>query len=192
MSELPRGSGARKGCAEEAVERGGGSYPRTSQANRKRGRVINPSFASPSTTLPTLPTRCATRAQADTSSTILSHSDMSDFAPSAVGLPSSAHSQRRSWQTQSNRRPGSVRSQQTRHAPAPEEPPIGRQSSRLSGNASTAQSAKWWRIRFFRGMVNDVKRRAPYYWSDWTDAWDYRVIPATVYMYFAKYGLLPH
>jgi hypothetical protein len=35
-------------------------------------------------------------------------------------------------------------------------------------------------------MINDVKRRAPFYWSDWTDAWDYRVIPATVYMYFAK------
>ena len=25
--------------------------------------------------------------------------------------------------------------------------------------------------------------------SDWTDAWDYRVVPATVYMYFAKYVL---
>jgi hypothetical protein len=36
-------------------------------------------------------------------------------------------------------------------------------------------------------MVNDIRRRAPYYWSDWTDAWDYRVVPATVYMYFAKY-----
>lgn len=36
-------------------------------------------------------------------------------------------------------------------------------------------------------MVDDVKRRAPYFLSDWTDAWDYRVVPATVYMYFAKY-----
>lgn len=35
-------------------------------------------------------------------------------------------------------------------------------------------------------MIDDVKRRAPYYLSDFTDAWDYRVIPATVYMYFAK------
>lgn len=48
---------------------------------------------------------------------------------------------------------------------------------------------KWWRIRLFRGMINDVKRRAPFYWSDWTEAWDYRVVPATVYMYFAKYVL---
>ena len=38
----------------------------------------------------------------------------------------------------------------------------------------------------FRGMINDLRRRAPYYWSDWRDAWDYRVVPATVYMYFAK------
>lgn len=35
-------------------------------------------------------------------------------------------------------------------------------------------------------MINDIKRRAPFYWSDWTDAWDYRVVPATVYMYFAN------
>ena len=33
-------------------------------------------------------------------------------------------------------------------------------------------------------MINDVRRRAPFYASDWRDAWDYRVIPATVYMYF--------
>lgn len=45
---------------------------------------------------------------------------------------------------------------------------------------------KWWKIHLFRGMINDLRRRAPYYWSDWRDAWDYRVVPATVYMYFAK------
>lgn len=62
------------------------------------------------------------------------------------------------------------------------------QLRRASLSASTQSSpSKWWRIRFFRGMMNDVKRRAPYYWSDWTDAWDYRIVPATVYMYFAKY-----
>ncbi|KAL7625046.1 hypothetical protein AAE478_004260 [Parahypoxylon ruwenzoriense] len=44
----------------------------------------------------------------------------------------------------------------------------------------------WWKIHFFRGMVNDVRRRVPYYWSDWRDAWDYRVVPSTIYMYFAK------
>jgi hypothetical protein len=30
-----------------------------------------------------------------------------------------------------------------------------------------------------RGMRNDILARAPYYWSDWTDTWNYRVIPAT-------------
>lgn len=45
---------------------------------------------------------------------------------------------------------------------------------------------RWWKIHLFRGMINDVRRRAPYYWSDFADAWDYRVVPATVYMYFAK------
>lgn len=38
----------------------------------------------------------------------------------------------------------------------------------------------------FRGMVDDVRGRAPYYRSDWTEAWDYRVVPATVFMYFAN------
>lgn len=53
--------------------------------------------------------------------------------------------------------------------------------------SSTARrTEKWWRVHLFRGMINDVRRRAPYYLSDWVDAWDYRVVPATVYMYFAK------
>jgi hypothetical protein len=51
---------------------------------------------------------------------------------------------------------------------------------------SSAPTGKWWHIRLFRGMIKDIKRRAPFYWSDWADAWDYRVVPATVYMYFAK------
>lgn len=40
-------------------------------------------------------------------------------------------------------------------------------------------SVKWWRIYWFQGMINDVKRRAPYYVSDFTDAWDYRIVPST-------------
>ncbi|KAL4897005.1 anion exchange family protein [Aspergillus ambiguus] len=92
--------------------------------------------------------------------------------------PASSHAQRRTWQTQS--RPESVQSH-----PYPQES-SGRVPSHVSDTTSSAQSPKWWRIHFFRGMINDVKRRAPYYWSDWTDAWDYRVVPATVYMYFAN------
>lgn len=44
----------------------------------------------------------------------------------------------------------------------------------------------WYKTTLFSGMVNDVKRRAPFFWSDWKDAWDYRVVPATVYMFFAN------
>ena len=51
---------------------------------------------------------------------------------------------------------------------------------------SATPRKRWWRIKYGRGMLNDIKRRAPFYWSDWRDAWDYRVVPATVYMYFAK------
>jgi hypothetical protein len=50
-----------------------------------------------------------------------------------------------------------------------------------------AADSKWWKIHYFRGMIVDVRRRLPYYVSDWADAWDYRVVPATIYMYFAKY-----
>ncbi|KAK2867881.1 hypothetical protein FQN49_003384 [Arthroderma sp. PD_2] len=64
---------------------------------------------------------------------------------------------------------------------------VTRRASREVPEASMeATDTKWWNIRFFHGMKNDIKRRAPYYWSDWRDAWDYRVVPATVYMYFAN------
>ena len=55
-----------------------------------------------------------------------------------------------------------------------------------SATSRSTHIPKWWRIRLFKGMISDVRRRAPYYWSDWKDAWDYRVIPSTVYMFFAN------
>ncbi|KLT39446.1 hypothetical protein CC85DRAFT_288567 [Cutaneotrichosporon oleaginosum] len=38
----------------------------------------------------------------------------------------------------------------------------------------------------FSGMWQDIKARAPYYVSDWTDAWNYRVIPSTWFIFFAN------
>ncbi|KAI9727642.1 MAG: hypothetical protein M1828_005870 [Chrysothrix sp. TS-e1954] len=58
--------------------------------------------------------------------------------------------------------------------------------SRTTTGASYHKPPKWWRIYWGRGMWRDVKRRAPCYGSDFLEAWDYRVIPATVYMYFAN------
>ncbi len=41
-------------------------------------------------------------------------------------------------------------------------------------------------IRPFSGIIQDIRARAPYYLSDWTDAWNYRVIPATLLIFCAK------
>lgn len=109
--------------------------------------------------------------------------------PSAPSLHprSASHSSRstpksKSWQSRNFRRssPGLPRDSQEN---------LSREVSHAPTNASSTRKRKWWRIRLFRGMINDVRRRAPFYWSDWIDAWDYRVVPATVYMYFAKYAL---
>ena len=75
----------------------------------------------------------------------------------------------------------------SKNVASPADSQNGLRRQRTRETTSSAANRKWWRIRLFRGMANDVRRRAPFYWSDWRDAWDYRVIPATVYMYFAKY-----
>ncbi|AET37336.1 Bor1p Ecym_1078 [Eremothecium cymbalariae DBVPG len=41
----------------------------------------------------------------------------------------------------------------------------------------------------FSGIMQDIKDRLPYYRSDWTDSWDYRVIPVLVETYLNN--LLP-
>ncbi|KIP02729.1 hypothetical protein PHLGIDRAFT_283464 [Phlebiopsis gigantea 11061_1 CR5-6] len=43
-----------------------------------------------------------------------------------------------------------------------------------------------WSIGLFRGITRDIRARAPYYVSDWTDAWNYRVVPAIVLIFFAN------
>ncbi|RYO94451.1 hypothetical protein DL766_008924 [Monosporascus sp. MC13-8B] len=55
-------------------------------------------------------------------------------------------------------------------------------SGDVGASSHRSTTDNWWKIYLFRGMVNDVRRRAPYYWSDWRDAWDYRVVPATIYI----------
>jgi hypothetical protein len=34
--------------------------------------------------------------------------------------------------------------------------------------------------------LRDIRARAPWYWSDWKDGWNYRVLPATALVFFAK------
>jgi hypothetical protein len=37
-----------------------------------------------------------------------------------------------------------------------------------------------------RGMRQDIRARAPHYARDWADGWNYRVVPATCLIFFAK------
>ncbi|ORY03560.1 HCO3 transporter family-domain-containing protein [Clohesyomyces aquaticus] len=63
---------------------------------------------------------------------------------------------------------------------------LSSKNTRNTTRSDGVRKDRWWKTQLFRGMINDLRRRAPFYWSDWTDAWDYRVVPATVYMYFAN------
>jgi hypothetical protein len=66
----------------------------------------------------------------------------------------------------------------------------GLQGLVASENVSTPTRKSIWDklgLHPFRGMWKDIHRRIPYYLTDWTDAWTYRVIPSTVDMYFKKY-----
>ena len=57
----------------------------------------------------------------------------------------------------------------------------GRRKGSTDNNSAKKKQA--WYIRWIKGwgsgMRNDISNRLPYYWSDWTDAWNYRVVPAT-------------
>ncbi|KAL9711146.1 hypothetical protein Ac2012v2_005686 [Leucoagaricus gongylophorus] len=37
------------------------------------------------------------------------------------------------------------------------------------------------------GIIMDIRARGPWYLSDWIDAWNYRVVPATALIFFAKF-----
>ncbi|KAK0742260.1 HCO3 transporter family-domain-containing protein [Apiosordaria backusii] len=75
------------------------------------------------------------------------------------------------------------------HTPPPPQPPAPTTTATTPDTTSPLTPSKpepWWKIHLGRGILLDIKRRAPYYLSDWTDAWDYRVVPATIYMFFAN------
>lgn len=56
--------------------------------------------------------------------------------------------------------------------------------------SATLQSKKSpiprWIRRLGFGIIYDIRARAPWYLSDWKDAYNYRVIPATALIFFAK------
>ena len=107
--------------------------------------------------------------------------------PASPGHGNSKRKKRPWQQQQQRRRMHSLRAQSRLGHESQEA--LSREGSRSSAEGASAPAQKWWSLRLGRGLINDLGRRAPFYGSDWKDAWDYRVVPATVYMYFAKYGL---
>lgn len=67
---------------------------------------------------------------------------------------------------------------------------LTKEKTNLSYSYDNRQGWRRWRVFHpGRGMYHDVKRRLPYYWSDITDAFTYRVVASTIRMYFVKYAL---
>ncbi|KAG8672104.1 hypothetical protein FPOAC2_05471 [Fusarium poae] len=67
---------------------------------------------------------------------------------------------------------------------------LAREKTNLSYSYDNRKGWRRWRVFHpGRGMYHDVKRRLPYYWSDITDAFTYRVVASTIRMYFVN--LLP-
>ena len=104
--------------------------------------------------------------------------------PTSATTPQTSSNRKKAWQP---RLPFVPSRSEPQHD---SEETLSRQVSQAPTNASSTKK-QWWRIHLFRGMINDVRRRAPFYGSDWRDAWDYRVIPATIYMYFVCRVHLP-
>lgn len=129
----------------------------------------------------------AVRKLSFSSSAPLYGSDLQNMSPSSTPRRHSNSTAR------SDRRSGSLRrrSSVSRHHTAV----LAGDRDGLQGLVSTesiptpTRKSLWDRLGVhpFRGMGKDIRRRAPYYLTDWTDAWTYRVIPSTVDMYFKKY-----
>ena len=69
-----------------------------------------------------------------------------------------------------------------------QEPPQQDVESKGSSTATPSQARPHYfnPRRFGAGIIADVRARAPWYLSDWTDAWNYRVVPATALTFFSK------
>ncbi|KAG2034876.1 HCO3 transporter family-domain-containing protein [Suillus americanus] len=59
-------------------------------------------------------------------------------------------------------------------------------SSTLLQNAAATRETPSFLRKLGAGIISDVRARAPWYFSDWTDAWNYRVVPATALIFFAN------
>jgi hypothetical protein len=69
--------------------------------------------------------------------------------------------------------------------------PSAAASVTLRPTPSPTKRFSWFR-KLGAGIRLDIRARAPWYISDWTDAWNYRVVPATALIFFAKYARNVH
>jgi boron transporter len=54
------------------------------------------------------------------------------------------------------------------------------------GTTACLHLLRFFQVKVGAGIIRDIRARAPWYWSDWKDAWNYRVVPATALIFFAK------
>ena len=71
------------------------------------------------------------------------------------------------------------------HNNAPHHPSSTRPTSVTLGARSKNPIINWF-LKLASGIILDIRARSPYYVSDWVDAWNYRVVPATALIFFAK------
>lgn len=67
----------------------------------------------------------------------------------------------------------------------PTPPNVDSEVTSVTLQPTTTRPRAWYR-RLGTGIIADIRARAPWYLSDWTDAWNYRVVPATALIFFAK------
>ncbi|KAF8902338.1 HCO3 transporter family-domain-containing protein [Gymnopilus junonius] len=70
--------------------------------------------------------------------------------------------------------------------PFTKERPSATTSTAFQSRQSTFFPRFSWLRKIGSGIRLDIRSRAPWYLTDWTDAWNYRVIPATALIFFAN------
>ncbi|KAI0299586.1 HCO3 transporter family-domain-containing protein [Russula brevipes] len=88
--------------------------------------------------------------------------------------------------------PADLASGQLPHSAGAKETPFSSSATTLDRPRARGITATSFRLRDLprfnvgAGILRDIHARAPWYWSDWKDAWNYRVLPATALVFFAN------
>ncbi|CAD6587662.1 MAG: hypothetical protein TREMPRED_004819 [Tremellales sp. Tagirdzhanova-0007] len=103
-----------------------------------------------------------------------------DRSPKAPGDPDT-------FEPRPSAQPPGLPARQRRRSFPPSLPRTGPLPIHHDNEADAGRRARLLGFQWFaKGMRNDVRARAPWYGSDWVDAWNYRVIPSTWFIFFAN------